>query len=144
LKKNEDFTDTGLINFTKRTFIARTISQLKFYQQEVYKISPIPEIQDWLLKVSPISDEELLESCSFYIEPKKGEQLSEQPQGLKDFLAQKPTTSKLKKKLTVTSQSQPPSTTPPKKTVKSPEKNKKKEIFHCQQQKFFFSSNCYY
>eukprot|EP01124_Arcella_intermedia_P023538 TRINITY_DN3758_c0_g1_i2.p1 TRINITY_DN3758_c0_g1~~TRINITY_DN3758_c0_g1_i2.p1 ORF type:complete len:826 (-),score=172.52 TRINITY_DN3758_c0_g1_i2:2181-4490(-) len=98
IEENTDF--EGKINPHKIKILSRTISAIQLYQQEWYQFSPIVEIRDWLLNVSPIEDDEILEACSYFLEPKKGvESPPEMPLAMKEYLLSRPTKDRLKKKM---------------------------------------------
>jgi len=101
IEENSDVTDDGKINFAKRVLLAKTISELAIYQQTWYQLQVIYEIQEWLLQVAPIGDDSLLETFSYFIEPKKDmEQPTEIPACIREYLTQKnPQPFKEKKKL---------------------------------------------
>jgi len=102
IEENADMTEDGQINFAKRALLARTMAELGLYQQTWYSLQPLPEVQEWLIQLSPIEDDELLEAFSYYIELKKGTEQGEMPQSIKDYIFRKPPSSRDKKKIKAT------------------------------------------
>lgn len=62
----------GLINFTKRRFLFRVISEISRYQQNPYNLHPVPQIQTLISNLSIKNDEELFE-LSLQREPRDAE-----------------------------------------------------------------------
>eukprot|EP01130_Rhizamoeba_saxonica_P003254 TRINITY_DN1390_c0_g1_i1.p1 TRINITY_DN1390_c0_g1~~TRINITY_DN1390_c0_g1_i1.p1 ORF type:complete len:956 (-),score=231.94 TRINITY_DN1390_c0_g1_i1:343-3210(-) len=91
---NEDFiTEFNLINFFKRRLISETIKAISQYQQKGYNFEVVDEIRNQLFG-EKVFDEDVLYECSYWLEPRGGNELpaSEKPDifgGPKKLLVEK-------------------------------------------------------
>ncbi|XP_071449632.1 ras-specific guanine nucleotide-releasing factor 1-like isoform X1 [Hetaerina americana] len=65
-----NFTDDGLLNFSKMRMIAHVIREIRHFQQTPYKIELIPKVTNYLLDPSLLLDDEELYRMSLEIEPR--------------------------------------------------------------------------
>ncbi|XP_058792111.1 ras-specific guanine nucleotide-releasing factor 2-like isoform X1 [Phymastichus coffea] len=65
-----NFTDDGLLNFSKMRMIAHVIREIRHFQQTPYKIEHNPRVTNYLLDPSILLDEEDLYRMSLEIEPR--------------------------------------------------------------------------
>ncbi|XP_021062597.1 ras-specific guanine nucleotide-releasing factor 1 isoform X1 [Mus pahari] len=65
-----NYTEDGLVNFSKMRMISHIIREIRQFQQTTYKIEPQPKVIQYLLDESFMLDEESLYESSLLIEPK--------------------------------------------------------------------------
>ncbi|XP_035667134.1 ras-specific guanine nucleotide-releasing factor 1-like isoform X1 [Branchiostoma floridae] len=65
-----NFTEDGLVNFSKMRMIAHVIRELRQYQQTPYKIEYDPKVTSYLLDQALILDDDALYAASLQIEPR--------------------------------------------------------------------------
>ncbi|ESO08236.1 hypothetical protein HELRODRAFT_75379, partial [Helobdella robusta] len=65
-----NFTDTGLINFSKMRMIARVIEEVQYFQGTHYKIEHRPRVSLYLLDPSRLMEDDQTFNCSLEIEPR--------------------------------------------------------------------------
>ncbi|XP_054288606.1 ras-specific guanine nucleotide-releasing factor 2-like [Macrosteles quadrilineatus] len=65
-----NFTEDGLLNFSKMRMIAHVIREIKHYQQTPYKIELITKVTNYLLDPSLLLDDDELYRMSLEIEPR--------------------------------------------------------------------------
>lgn len=65
-----NYTEDGLVNFSKMRMISHIIREIRQFQQTTYKIDPQPKVIQYLLDESFMLDEESLYESSLLIEPK--------------------------------------------------------------------------
>ncbi|KAG8278165.1 Ras protein-specific guanine nucleotide-releasing factor [Homalodisca vitripennis] len=65
-----NFTDDGLLNFSKMRMIAHVIREIRHYQQTPYKIDLITKVTNYLLDPSLLLDDDELYQMSLEIEPR--------------------------------------------------------------------------
>ncbi|XP_044256640.1 ras-specific guanine nucleotide-releasing factor 2-like isoform X2 [Tribolium madens] len=65
-----NFTQDGLLNFSKMRMIAHVIREIRHFQQTPYKIELIPKVANYLLDSSLLMDDEELYNTSLEIEPR--------------------------------------------------------------------------
>ncbi|ESP05610.1 hypothetical protein LOTGIDRAFT_181403 [Lottia gigantea] len=66
-----NFTDEGLVNFSKMRMIAHVIREIRLFQQTSYRIEHHPRVTSYLLDPSRLLDEEQTYKHSLEIEPKQ-------------------------------------------------------------------------
>uniref|UniRef100_A0A8C9NL58 Ras protein specific guanine nucleotide releasing factor 1 n=1 Tax=Serinus canaria TaxID=9135 RepID=A0A8C9NL58_SERCA len=65
-----NYTEDGLVNFSKMRMISHIIREIRQFQQTSYKIEHQPKVTQYLLDQSGVMDEESLYEASLRIEPK--------------------------------------------------------------------------
>ncbi|XP_012281932.1 ras-specific guanine nucleotide-releasing factor 2 [Orussus abietinus] len=65
-----NFTEDGLLNFSKMRMIAHVIREIRHFQQTPYKIELIPKVANYLLDTALLLEEEDLYRMSLEIEPR--------------------------------------------------------------------------
>ncbi|XP_064525429.1 ras-specific guanine nucleotide-releasing factor 1 isoform X3 [Pseudopipra pipra] len=65
-----NYTEDGLVNFSKMRMISHIIREIRQFQQTSYKIEHQPKVTQYLLDQSFVMDEETLYEASLRIEPK--------------------------------------------------------------------------
>ncbi|XP_007458400.1 PREDICTED: ras-specific guanine nucleotide-releasing factor 1 isoform X2 [Lipotes vexillifer] len=65
-----NYTEDGLVNFSKMRMISHIIREIRQFQQTAYKIEHQAKVTQYLLDQSFVMDEESLYKCSLRIEPK--------------------------------------------------------------------------
>ncbi|XP_060026811.1 ras-specific guanine nucleotide-releasing factor 1 [Lagenorhynchus albirostris] len=65
-----NYTEDGLVNFSKMRMISHIIREIRQFQQTAYKIEHQAKVTQYLLDQSFVMDEESLYKCSLQIEPK--------------------------------------------------------------------------
>nr|XP_041574400.1 ras-specific guanine nucleotide-releasing factor 1 isoform X2 [Taeniopygia guttata] len=65
-----NYTEDGLVNFSKMRMISHIIREIRQFQQTSYKIEHQPKVTQYLLDQSCVMDEESLYEASLRIEPK--------------------------------------------------------------------------
>ncbi|XP_078097313.1 ras-specific guanine nucleotide-releasing factor 1 isoform X4 [Mustelus asterias] len=65
-----NYTEDGLVNFSKMRMISHIIREIRQFQQTAYKIEQQPKVARYLLVQSNVMDEESLYEASLRIEPK--------------------------------------------------------------------------
>ncbi|NWX32588.1 RGRF1 factor, partial [Notiomystis cincta] len=65
-----NYTEDGLVNFSKMRMISHIIREIRQFQQTSYKIEHQPKVTQYLLDQSSVMDEESLYEASLRIEPK--------------------------------------------------------------------------
>ncbi|NXM61514.1 RGRF1 factor, partial [Illadopsis cleaveri] len=65
-----NYTEDGLVNFSKMRMISHIIREIRQFQQTSYKIEHQPKVTQYLLDQSCVMDEETLYEASLRIEPK--------------------------------------------------------------------------
>ncbi|NWH41324.1 RGRF1 factor, partial [Chloropsis hardwickii] len=65
-----NYTEDGLVNFSKMRMISHIIREIRQFQQTAYKIEHQPKVTQYLLDQSCVMDEESLYEASLRIEPK--------------------------------------------------------------------------
>ncbi|NWV33516.1 RGRF1 factor, partial [Grantiella picta] len=65
-----NYTEDGLVNFSKMRMISHIIREIRQFQQTSYKIEHQPKVTQYLLDQSSVMDEETLYEASLRIEPK--------------------------------------------------------------------------
>ncbi|XP_052045253.1 ras-specific guanine nucleotide-releasing factor 1 isoform X1 [Apodemus sylvaticus] len=65
-----NYTEEGLVNFSKMRMISHIIREIRQYQQTPYKIVPQPKVTQYLLDESFVLDDDSLYTASLLIEPK--------------------------------------------------------------------------
>ncbi|KAL8197341.1 UNVERIFIED_CONTAM: Ras protein-specific guanine nucleotide-releasing factor [Gekko kuhli] len=65
-----NYTEDGLVNFSKMRMISHIIREIRQFQQTAYKIEHQPKVTQYLLDQSFVMDEEALYEASLRIEPK--------------------------------------------------------------------------
>ncbi|XP_065348892.1 ras-specific guanine nucleotide-releasing factor 2-like isoform X3 [Cloeon dipterum] len=65
-----NFTDEGLLNFSKMRMIAHVIREIRHFQQTPYKIELISKVTNYLLDPSLLLDDDQLYNMSLEIEPR--------------------------------------------------------------------------
>uniref|UniRef100_A0A8D0HPI1 Ras protein specific guanine nucleotide releasing factor 1 n=1 Tax=Sphenodon punctatus TaxID=8508 RepID=A0A8D0HPI1_SPHPU len=65
-----NYTEDGLVNFSKMRMISHIIREIRQFQQTAYKIEHQPKVTQYLLDQSFVMDEESLYEASLRIEPK--------------------------------------------------------------------------
>ncbi|NXQ33893.1 RGRF1 factor, partial [Alaudala cheleensis] len=65
-----NYTEDGLVNFSKMRMISHIIREIRQFQQTSYKIEHQPKVTQYLLDQSAVMDEESLYEASLRIEPK--------------------------------------------------------------------------
>ncbi|XP_011305248.1 ras-specific guanine nucleotide-releasing factor 2 [Fopius arisanus] len=65
-----NFTEDGLLNFSKMRMISHVIREIRRFQQTPYKIEHISKVTNYLLDVTLLLDEEALYHMSLEIEPR--------------------------------------------------------------------------
>ncbi|XP_060537024.1 ras-specific guanine nucleotide-releasing factor 2-like [Cylas formicarius] len=65
-----NFTDEGLLNFSKMRMIAHVIREIRHFQQTAYKIDLITRVSNYLLDTSLLMDDEELYGISLQLEPR--------------------------------------------------------------------------
>ncbi|XP_060116189.1 ras-specific guanine nucleotide-releasing factor 1 [Heteronotia binoei] len=65
-----NYTEDGLVNFSKMRMISHIIREIRQFQQTAYKIEHQPKVTQYLLDQSFVMDEEALYEASLQIEPK--------------------------------------------------------------------------
>ncbi|XP_034943189.1 ras-specific guanine nucleotide-releasing factor 2-like [Chelonus insularis] len=65
-----NFTEDGLLNFSKMRMIAHVIREIRHFQQTPFKIQPIKKVINYLLDTSLLLDEDDLYRMSLEIEPR--------------------------------------------------------------------------
>ncbi|XP_069480283.1 ras-specific guanine nucleotide-releasing factor 1 [Ambystoma mexicanum] len=65
-----NYTEDGLVNFSKMRMISHIIREIRQFQQTAYKIEHQPKVTQYLLDKSSVLDEESLYEASLRIEPK--------------------------------------------------------------------------
>ncbi|NWR80218.1 RGRF1 factor, partial [Centropus unirufus] len=65
-----NYTEDGLVNFSKMRMISHIIREIRQFQQTSYKIEHQPKVTQYLLDQSAVMDEETLYEASLRIEPK--------------------------------------------------------------------------
>ncbi|PVD19918.1 hypothetical protein C0Q70_20412 [Pomacea canaliculata] len=66
-----NFTEDGLVNFSKMRMIAHVIREIRLFQQTSYKIEHHPRVTSYLLDPTRLFDEEQTYKASLDIEPKQ-------------------------------------------------------------------------
>ncbi|KAK7496823.1 hypothetical protein BaRGS_00011803, partial [Batillaria attramentaria] len=66
-----NFTEEGLVNFSKMRMIAHVIREIRLFQQTSYKIEHHPRVTSYLLDPTRLYDEEQTYKASLEIEPKQ-------------------------------------------------------------------------
>ncbi|CAB1320276.1 unnamed protein product [Coregonus sp. 'balchen'] len=65
-----NFTDEGLVNFSKMRMISHIIREIRQFQQTPYRIEHQPKVTQYLLDKTLIMDEDTLYDLSLKIEPR--------------------------------------------------------------------------
>ncbi|KAJ8303946.1 hypothetical protein KUTeg_017529 [Tegillarca granosa] len=65
-----DFTEDGLVNFSKMRMIAHVIREIRLFQQTPYRIEHHPRVTNYLLDPSRLLDDDQTYKASLEIEPK--------------------------------------------------------------------------
>ncbi|XP_058855092.1 ras-specific guanine nucleotide-releasing factor 1-like isoform X1 [Acipenser ruthenus] len=65
-----NYTEDGLVNFSKMRMISHIIREIRQFQQTAYKVEHQPKTTEYLLDSSAVLDEESLYEASLRIEPK--------------------------------------------------------------------------
>ncbi|XP_045141142.1 ras-specific guanine nucleotide-releasing factor 2 [Echinops telfairi] len=65
-----NFTEEGLVNFSKMRMISHIIREIRQFQQTSYRIDPQPKVTQYLLDKTLIIDEDTLYELSLKIEPR--------------------------------------------------------------------------
>ncbi|XP_048505314.1 ras-specific guanine nucleotide-releasing factor 2-like isoform X3 [Athalia rosae] len=85
-----NFTEDGLLNFSKMRMIAHVIREIRHFQQTPYKIELITKVTDYLLDPSLLLEEEEMYRMSLEIEPRTSRLSSSTLVGLPCSLSQTP------------------------------------------------------
>nr|prf guanine nucleotide-releasing factor [Rattus norvegicus] len=65
-----NYTEDGLVNFSKMRMISHIIREIRQFQQTTYKIEPQPKVTQYLVDETFVLDDESLYEASLRIEPK--------------------------------------------------------------------------
>ena len=65
-----NFTDEGLLNFSKMRMIAHVIREIRHFQQTPYKIEQVPKVFNYLLDPGRLMPDEELYRLSLCLEPR--------------------------------------------------------------------------
>ncbi|OBS65299.1 hypothetical protein A6R68_06161 [Neotoma lepida] len=65
-----NFTEEGLVNFSKMRMISHIIREIRQFQQTAYRIDQQPKVIQYLLDKALIIDEDTLYELSLKIEPR--------------------------------------------------------------------------
>ncbi|XP_046610239.1 ras-specific guanine nucleotide-releasing factor 2-like [Neodiprion virginianus] len=85
-----NFTEDGLLNFSKMRMIAHVIREIRHFQQTPYKIEVITKVTNYLLDPSLLLEEEDMYRMSLEIEPRTSRLSSSTFVGLPSSLSQTP------------------------------------------------------
>ncbi|XP_059193009.1 ras-specific guanine nucleotide-releasing factor 2 isoform X2 [Centropristis striata] len=65
-----NFTEEGLVNFSKMRMISHIIREIRQFQQTPYRVEHQPKVTQYLMDKTPVMDEETLYDLSLKIEPR--------------------------------------------------------------------------